>query len=367
MSEVIDSIEIAEDTYWVGKRDPQSIFFANPYLRCFKAANGGKQINLLIDPGSNSDFAVVSAKVTTLLGNLKRLSAVFINHQDPDVGTSTPTLINRYAPKASILCSEETWRLIVHLSLPRENFVALDRYKRGMRLGTGHELIPVPSPFCHFRGAVMLYDPATRVLFTGDVFGGLTAADAQGIWADESDWRGMRVFHQLYMPSNKALRSTVAAIRALDPAPELLAPQHGRLIRGRLIAEYLERIENLPVGLDILDEGEDEASIVAWNHVLTRVLETATMLMGPHAEIRLADARELEDSLSFDSGTPRITSIGRWTVGKVVDLLIRGEPHQVANPIKFEAIGAAEELGLPAPTISIEEQGEFDDTAFSMS
>lgn len=365
MSEIIDSIEIAPDTYWVGKRDPQSIFFANPYLRCFRGADAAKQINLLIDPGSNSDFAVVSAKVTALLGNLKRLSAVFINHQDPDVGTSTPTLINRYAPKASILCSEETWRLIVHLSLPRENFVALDRYKRGMRLGTGHELYPVPSPFCHFRGAVMLYDPQTRVLFTGDLFGGLTAQDAQGIWADESDWRGMRVFHQLYMPSNKALRGAIAAIRALDPAPEILAPQHGRVIKGRLIAEFMERIEHLPVGLDILDEGQDEASLAAWNHVLTRVMQTATMLMGPHAEIRLADARELEDSLSFDSGAPRITSIGRWTVGKVVDLLIRGEPMQVANPIKFEAIGAAEELGLPAPAISIEEQGE-DDNAFTM-
>jgi len=87
----------------------------------------------------------------------------------------------------------------------------------------------------------------------------------------------------------------------------------------------------------------------------------------PHAEIRLADARELEDSLSFDTGSPRITSIGRWTVGKVVDLLIRGEPAQVANPIKFEAIGAAEEIGLPAPTISIESQNEFDDHSFSLS
>ena len=33
MSELIDSIEIAPNTYWVGKRDPKSRFRASPYLR----------------------------------------------------------------------------------------------------------------------------------------------------------------------------------------------------------------------------------------------------------------------------------------------------------------------------------------------
>ncbi|MCA9699850.1 MAG: hypothetical protein KC431_20160 [Myxococcales bacterium] len=357
MSEVIDSIEIAPDTYWVGKREPNSIFFANPYLRIFRSADANKQISLLIDPGSSSDFAVVSAKVSALLGNLRRLSAIFINHQDPDVGTSTPALINRFAPKATILCSEATWRLIVHLNLPRENFVAIDRFKRGMRLGTGHMVMPVPSPFCHFRGAVMLYDPQTRVLFSGDLFGGLTEAGATGIWADESDWRGMRAFHQLYMPANQALRPVIQQIRALDPFPEIIAPQHGRLLRGPLIHEFLERIENLPVGLDIIDEG-DESTLDGWNHVLTRVLETARMLLGPTGEFRLADARELEDSLDFSSGEARITDIGRWTLGKIVEHLCRGEPTQVAHPIKFEAIAAAEELGLPAPDIGIEAESD---------
>ncbi|NVB38552.1 hypothetical protein G6O69_11985 [Pseudenhygromyxa sp. WMMC2535] len=357
MSEVIDTVEIAPDTYWVGKRDTNSIFFANPYLRLFRSDDGSKQVSLLIDPGSSSDFAVVSAKVTSILGNLRRLSAIFINHQDPDVGTSTPTLINRFAPKASILCSEATWRLVIHLNLPRENFVDLDRFPHGMRLGTGQLLLPVPSPFCHFRGAVMLYDPQTRVLFSGDLFGGLTELGAHGIWADESDWRGMRAFHQLYMPSNRALRPVVQRIRALDPFPEVIAPQHGRLLRGELINEVLDRIENLPVGLDIIDD-TDESTLDAWNHVLSRVMETAQMLLGPHGEIRLADARELEDSLDFSSGVPRITNIGRWTVGKVVENLCRGEPVEVVNPIKFEAIAAAEELGLPAPDIGIENESD---------
>ena len=35
-----DAVEIAPDTYWVGRRDPGGIFFANPYLRVFRGGEG---------------------------------------------------------------------------------------------------------------------------------------------------------------------------------------------------------------------------------------------------------------------------------------------------------------------------------------
>ena len=59
------AVEIAPGTYWVGMRDPKSIFHANPYLRVFDGGDHGKpsvQFNLLIDPGSVTDVAVVTAK-----------------------------------------------------------------------------------------------------------------------------------------------------------------------------------------------------------------------------------------------------------------------------------------------------------------
>ncbi len=40
MSETIDSIEIAPGIHWVGKRDPSSLFHANPYLRVFTGDDG---------------------------------------------------------------------------------------------------------------------------------------------------------------------------------------------------------------------------------------------------------------------------------------------------------------------------------------
>ncbi|MDI1444505.1 protein kinase [Polyangium sp. 6x1] len=356
--EVVSPIEIAKDTFWVGKRDPKSIFHANPYLRIFRPKPGFEQagpFHLLVDPGSSSDFAVVSAKIGTLIGGMNKLSALYINHQDPDVGSSAAVISARYAPGAAIVCSEATWRLIVHFNLPPERYVDTARFPRGFDVPTGHTMLPVPSPFCHFRGAVMLYDPETRVLFTGDLFGGLTPIEARGLWADESDWAGIRAFHQTYMPTNRVLTRAMDAIRALDPPVEIIAPQHGRLLRGPLLHRYIERLARLPVGLDILDDVADEETMTAWNSVLRRVVRTARMVLGPDADALLQQHEDLRDVLQVHGDDVRLSSLGRWTLGAVVEALTVGQTPTIANPIKLEAVLACEELELPSPDIRIED------------
>ncbi|XXF79618.1 hypothetical protein P2318_07635 [Myxococcaceae bacterium GXIMD 01537] len=357
-------VEIAPETYWVGKREPGNIFYANPYLRRFRGMDPKTQrhneFNLLIDPGSSSDFATIHTKVAALIGGMERLSALFINHQDPDVGSSASIISARYAPRAGILCSEDTWRLIVHMNLPRNRFIATEKFAQGLSLPTGHRLLPVPSPFCHFRGAVMLYDPQTRVLFSGDLFGGITDASAQGIWAEESDWAGIRAFHQIYMPVNTALSRTVAAIRKLDPFPEMIAPQHGRVIRGALVQQFLDRMERLQVGLDIMDDAQDKTSLQAWNAVLDRVLALARGYLGASVDAKLTASPELQDTCTFEGQRLVANRLGKWTTEHVVQQLCVGEPPEIAGPIMIEATSAAAEYNLPTPHLDIEGAGAPD-------
>lgn len=354
-------VEIAPETFWVGKRDPGSIFYANPFLRRFRGTDARTQkpaeFNLLIDPGSSSDFSTIHTKVSGLIGGMDRLSALFINHQDPDVGSSASIISARYAPRAGILCSEDTWRLIVHQNLPRDRFIPTEKFSQGMNVPTGHKLLPVPSPFCHFRGAVMLYDPQTRVLFSGDLFGGLTDSKAEGLWADESDWTGIRAFHQIYMPVNTALVRAVAAIRKLTPAVELIAPQHGRVIRGALVQQFLERMERLQVGLDIIEEAQDRTHLQAWNTVIDRVLVLARGYLGDSVEAKLSASRELADTARFDRSRLVVQRMGKWTLEHVVELLCQGEPPEIAGPIMVEATSAAAEYNLPTPHLDIEGNG----------
>lgn len=360
---MMDAIPIAEDTYWVGRREPGGIFFANPYLRVFRDGAGGST-NLLIDPGASSDFAIVQAKCAPIIGSIAKTHAVFINHQDPDVGSVIGPLMARFAPQARLLCSEDTWRLVHFFNVPKSRYLCVDPYVgQGFSLPTGHVLIPVPSPYCHFAGAMMLYDPQTRVLFTGDLFGGMTAANAEGLWADETDWPGMRAFHQLYMPARAALAYAVRAIRALNPAPVIIAPQHGRLLRGRWIEEYLHRIEHLSVGVDLLeDRNVDPETLRAWTAVLRRVVATAQAYLGASAEERLASDPDLAANITRGADGLELERLGKWSVERAVHLLSDNEIQAVANAVRYEAIYAASELELPAPNLHLVEEGEMPQT-----
>jgi flavorubredoxin len=255
--------------------------------------------------------------------------------------------------------------LVQHFNLPRERFISTDKYPRGFSLETGHLLLPVPSPFCHFAGAVMLYDPETRVLYSGDLFGGLTDRNATGLVADESDWVGMRAFHQIYMPMNKALKRTIQVIRNLTPAVEMIAPQHGRVIKGEMLASFMQRLEKLPVGLDLVED-EDNESPEAWNTVLGRVLKTASQLHGQDLRPVLQEAEELKDALRWTKGQFAIARSGRWVVERAVILLTAGLPPWIADPIKMEALVAAEELQLSSPNVDISE-GERQGASVGMS
>lgn len=350
-------IEIAPSIYWVGMRDPKSIFHANPYLRVFKSG-AMEPYNLVIDPGSSSDFAVVTSKVSSVIGRMGALSGLFINHQDPDVGSSASQICGRYAPRASIFTSEATWRLIVHQNLPRDRFVDTDASRRGITLPGGHQVIPVPSPFCHFRGAVMLYDPATRVLFSGDLFGGITAAGPHDLWAEPSDWSGVRAFHQAYMPTGRAIAAAVRAIQRLDPPVEIIAPQHGRLLRGDVLQRFMQQLERLPVGFDIMDDvGDGADAMAAWSSVLNRVIHVARMILGDGAEEVLVRDEEMRECCDLYQGRFEVTSAGRWVVSNAVRLLTLGKGATIANPIRLEAVLACEELELPSPDLMLEGEG----------
>ena len=248
-----DVVEIAPDVYWVGRREGV-LLERNTYLRVYRG--NGVQLSVLLDPGPAQDLEVIAAKVGAVLGSLSKVDLIFLNHQDPDVAMNAAT-IQAVNPRAHVWCSEDTWRLAHFYGLKPQGYSAVEHFRdRRTTMITGHPVVFVPTPYCHFRGAVMYYDPESRVLFSGDLFGGLSAAP--GVVADDASWSGVEIFHQLYMPSREALRHAVAAVRRLDPQPLVIAPQHGGLVCGDRIPAMLARMERLDVGLDLVAAGADK-------------------------------------------------------------------------------------------------------------
>ncbi|HID70793.1 MAG TPA: hypothetical protein EYP35_10160, partial [Desulfobacterales bacterium] len=263
-----EPVEIAKDIYWVGSRNDKG-FESNAYLRVFKG--NGQQFNLLIDPGPSPDFNTIAGKIEQVLGADFNLDLVYLNHQDPDVCINT-VAFQRHFPQLHIVTSEDTWRLVRFYGLKEKQFIATENFKSGkIKVKTGHRLRLIPTPYAHFRGACCLFDEEQKVLFSGDLFGGLT--DTPDLYAEKDYWEGMKTFHEIYMPTNLALKKAVKDFRQQAGDMKMIASQHGKIIRADLIDYFMPKLEALPVGLDLKGESQlvRENYIKAFNAILDKV------------------------------------------------------------------------------------------------
>lgn len=358
------SIPLREElqSWWVGRRAVDTVLFQNPYLHLFREQKPGKRgryFSLLVDPGSAVDFPVMMEKIESRLGDVSKLSAIFLSHQDPDVAASTTLLLNRYAPNARILCSLATWRLVQHYNLSEERFVSTDKYPKGFRLPTGHTLQPVPAPFCHFAGAMMLYDPSSRILYSGDMFSSFVGQYGQGMWADDGDWTGMRAYHQLQMPSNFALSRTIQAIRNLEPAVEIIAPQHGRWLRDNWVQYYLGKLNQLPVGLDLIYSPMRDDNRL-WLELFTRIMRMAEPFTfeGFYYELRNhAKFSQVVEWGFAPQEPPRSIRKGKWVIEQLLFYLRKNLPMSAVSSITVEILEYCVAKELPTPRLKWSQRG----------
>ncbi len=366
-SRLSEPVKIAEDTWWVGYRNPDSLLQMNVYLRRFR--KNRKSINLLIDPGSPLDFPQVSKKIATVLGNISKINLYSLNHPDPDVAMNS-VYIRNANPKAICLTTEENWRLMMHYEIDPKSVKLINSFpNHRARLATGHTLEFIPSPFCHAKGAFMIYDSETRVLFTGDLFGGIS--DARRIYqlfAEEGEWEGIRAFHQIYMPTKRAIRYAIEQIRALDPPPVMIAPQHGAIIRGDLLDRFMERLFNLDVGADLLYSEE----IKEWlNQYLTAcnefIDEAVTFLPLDEIRRRILSNDYIVAAAEFKKGHFRqIFSRAEEVFEQLILSLVSGLKTATANQLKSLALKVAHSKGIAPPHLDWENEPTLTTTPASL-
>lgn len=254
MPDLTRAIEVAENTFWVSQRDPNSLLQTNTYLRRFQG--NGKQINYLVDPGPSEFFPDISSKVAHIIDDVSNINMYSINHQDPDVGMNS-TFISRMNPRSVCLCSEDTWRLVRFFEIPEnmyKNVYSFPQKQMNLKTDPNHVLEIIPTPYCHFVGAFAVYDRQTRMLFTGDLFGGLNPAGNMSLYATEDHWEGIRTFHEIYMPTRQAVRRVIDIINSMPLPPLAIVPQHGSILQGDIMRTFLKRLYDLPMGLDIQKE-----------------------------------------------------------------------------------------------------------------
>lgn len=275
-------------------RSEEEYFHRNIYIKRFIGTHG-ESINMIMDPGTAVDYPVLSRVLKDLIGGIKNLHIIFLSHQDPDVSSNTPAILAS-APKAIVFSSIDSWRLIKMYGIPENRFRAVEDLKFDtIKLkNTGHYIQFVPAKYCHFRGGMMFYDHESRILFSGDFLAGVDTRKGDGIYANEDSWQGISLFHQIYMPSKKAIQMTVDRIGLLNPIPDIIAPQHGDVIKDGYVSEFLGRLASLDVGVDNEEWNQEkiENLIVALNNFLE-------MLKMMYPEVYAAFLQSLTSSKEF--------------------------------------------------------------------
>lgn len=206
---------------------------------------------MILDPGGHKVYSRVLSETMAQLGGGK-LAHIFLSHQDPDIvaalnGWLMTTDATAWAP--------ELWvRFIPHFGLDRLVISRLKGLPDGggvIKLGAT-ELRVLPAHFLHSPGNLQVYDPVSKILYSGDLGASLGQS-----YIEVPDFDAhvpfMKGFHQRYMASNRALRKWAAMARKLDI--ELIAPQHGSVFRGRpMVERFIAWCEGLECGSDLIDQ-----------------------------------------------------------------------------------------------------------------
>jgi CheY-like chemotaxis protein len=350
--DLILPVQIARDTWWTGRRNPDSLLQTNVFLRQFKS--GQKLINYLFNPGPISDYSVISQKIAAVLDDVSNIHVYNLNQQDAYV-TQNVQFIKKANPKAICVTTEGNWRLLAAYDISEKNVKYVNKMKDWrVKLATQHELAYISAPFCPARSTFLTYDLATRVLFCGELFSGiLDRKNYSSFWMEDEHLDGILAYHQLHMPASNAIRYVLQGIRQLDPPPLMIAPLYGNLIRGDYVNEVIDHLDNLQVGSDLLHIKSTPEQAAMYLEAANEILENAYEIFTKEkvtkklsADDRMQKLCRIEDSqvryLNHQSGR---------VLEQMINMIVIGENENLSNQLKSEALKAVVSRKLPPISI----------------
>lgn len=209
---------------------------------------------MLLDPGGHKVFSKLLSELSTYISP-NQIKYIFLSHQDPDIVAS----INGWlmTTKAVAYISRLWMRFLPHFGLDSQlenRVLPIDDKGTVLTLGGDCKIYILPAHFLHSEGNFQVYDPCSKILFSGDL-GASLGQDYFVVEDFDSHIKYMEGFHRRYMVSNKILRFWANMVRELDI--EMIVPQHGAIFKGKeMVRRFIEWVENLEVGVDLMTQDE---------------------------------------------------------------------------------------------------------------
>lgn len=220
---------------------PESIIDTNQYMIVTD------ERALLMDPGGIEVFAPMLGAILHH-ANVEHITDLFASHQDPDI-ISSLGLWDQALPHAKLHAPWIWESFLRHFGMENIQYVGIPDEGSELNLGTVN-LKFIPAHYLHASGNYHVYDPKARILMSGDV-GAALESDQSPVFVEDFEEHipKMKMFHQRWMPSNRAKNDWIKRVRELEI--DYLAPQHGRIFKGENVTKFLDWFEALKVGTAI--------------------------------------------------------------------------------------------------------------------
>ncbi|MEN9647111.1 MAG: hypothetical protein RL238_3780 [Actinomycetota bacterium] len=286
------AVNVAPHVWWVGAVLDGDPFQCHAYL-----VEAGPH-SVLIDPGSTLTIGDTLHKVQEVV-TLDDIEWIVIHHSDPDVADALHVLSTALTRTDVRVVTEWRSGLLLKHFAARFPMVTIEDLGWRLDVAEGQTLEFLLTPYLHFPGAFVTFEPATQSLFSADLFGGFNRAGR--LWAELiADFEDLRQFHEHYMPSREILMAGLATITARFPHIERVLPQHGYCIPEPLVAPMFEQLGQLECGVMLASRSDTHlARLLAAAAAVRRIEHTLELPIALGEALELV-ANDLRSVLPLD-------------------------------------------------------------------
>jgi flavorubredoxin len=235
----MNKIEIAKNSYWVGKVDDRPVPFHR--LTLVKGTNYNCYLldtekPTLIDTVDIA-YGVEFVKNLESIIDLNKLQYVVINHVEPDHAGGLPALMNK-AKNATIVTTAKAKELLNGMfKLQNRNYILVND---GDTLDIGGKTLTFfETPYMHTEETMITYCNEDKILYPCDIFSTHIANyELFNDMAKEDITEDFKVYYSLIMgPHRPFVRRMLEKIKGLDI--KMIAPSHGYILRDN-VQKYID-------------------------------------------------------------------------------------------------------------------------------
>lgn len=237
-------VPVTDSIFWIGANDHETDLFEAiwplPFGISYNSYIVMDEKVALIDTVNKNFIPDHIKKIKKILTGGKKIDYLVINHMEPDHSGAVKTLLELF-PDMQIVGNAKTADLLKHFYNIEENVKLI---KDGDVLDLGkHKLKFFITPMVHWPETMMTYETTSKILFSGDVFGGFGALPG-GIFDDEVDMPSVeeetrRYFSNIIGKFSSMVQKALVKLENLDI--NIIASTHGPVFRtdpGRIVKLY---------------------------------------------------------------------------------------------------------------------------------